>query len=80
MSTQHPLKACSLDEMEKAIGRALESLTGKPFIANISQFVVAEASGADVFLGKPGVVSMQISVAPPIDYVDPEAPWNEDPK
>lgn len=80
MSTPHPLKAHSLDEIEKAIAQALEALTGKPFVANISQFVVMEPSGADVFLGKPSAVSMQLGVAPSADYVGLETPWGEAPK
>jgi hypothetical protein len=64
--------------IEKAIATALENLTGKPFVANISQFVVTEPNGADVFLGKPSAVSMQLRVTPPADYVNHDAPWDED--
>lgn len=80
MSTPHPLKAHSLDEIEKAIAKALETITGKPFVANISHFVVAEPNGAEVFLGKPSAVSMQLSVAPPADYAELGSPWDEDTK
>lgn len=80
MSTPHPLKAHSLDEIEKTIAKALETLTGKPFVANISHFVVTEPTGTDVFLGKPSAVSMQLRMSPSNDHVDHSAPWDIDAK
>lgn len=64
MSASYPLKAHSLEEIEKAIAKSLEELTGQPFVANISNFVVEEVSTAAAFLGKSRPVSMQITVKP----------------